>query len=196
MAKVAIIGWGSLLWDLDDLAPKVLGDWRIAAGPQLPLEFVRISPKRKQSLVVVTDLQHGVPCESSYIESKRTNLKAAIDDLAARERTSADEIGAVSRQQIIQAKHPEIASLIHYWLRTTDCDAAVWTDLSGNFETQTGTQFNVTAGLNYLKTLERESLREAKRYIDFAPAEVITPLRSALNQSSWWQGLPLDKTSL
>ncbi len=192
MAEVAIIGWGSLLWDLDDLDPKVNGEWHIGEGPQLPLEFVRISPKRKQSLVVVTDLQHGAPCGSSYIKSKRTNIEAAIDDLAARERTKADEIGAVSDQQIYQAKHPEIAKLVQDWLKTSPCEAAIWTDLSANFELETGLPFDVDTAISYLKTLKGESLLEAKRYIDFAPPQVVTPLRNALNKNGWWQGLRLE----
>ena len=37
--RYAVLGWGSLLWDLDDLAPKVTGDWHMLAGPALPMEF-------------------------------------------------------------------------------------------------------------------------------------------------------------
>ncbi|SVC10487.1 uncharacterized protein METZ01_LOCUS263341, partial [marine metagenome] len=39
VSAIAIIGWGSLLWDLDNLTPFVQGDWAINAGPRLPLEF-------------------------------------------------------------------------------------------------------------------------------------------------------------
>ena len=37
MSKIAVIGFGSLLWDLDDLARKVSGKWKMYAGPVLPL---------------------------------------------------------------------------------------------------------------------------------------------------------------
>ena len=46
MSAIAIIGWGSLLWDLDNLTPFVQGDWAINAGPRLPLEFSLVSRKR------------------------------------------------------------------------------------------------------------------------------------------------------
>lgn len=30
--RIAIIGWGSLLWDLDNLAPHVSGEWELDLG--------------------------------------------------------------------------------------------------------------------------------------------------------------------
>jgi hypothetical protein len=37
--NIAIIGYGSLIWDLADLAAHVEGPWRRGAGPHLPVEF-------------------------------------------------------------------------------------------------------------------------------------------------------------
>jgi|GEM_PF-2686020 len=92
---ILILGYGSLIWDLDDLAPKVRGDWHLSAGPPLPLEFSRISPKRKQSLVVVIDPAAGDPCPTHAIESARDTVAEAVTDLAARERTTEAYIGWV-----------------------------------------------------------------------------------------------------
>jgi hypothetical protein len=93
MSRIAVIAWGSLLWDLDDLAPKVRGAWHVARGPRLPFEFSRVSDKRKRALVVVIDHEHGVECSTSFIESTHTDLDAAVDDLAARERAPRERIG-------------------------------------------------------------------------------------------------------
>ncbi len=41
--KIAILGWGSLIWDRRDL--QIAGDWQ-QGGPVLPIEFSRIYPTR------------------------------------------------------------------------------------------------------------------------------------------------------
>ena len=66
----------------------------------------------------------------------------------------------------------------------------MWTDLPQNFESETGQDFSLDTALAYLRTLEGESLLEAKRYIDYAPEATATPLRDKLNNDSWWQSLP------
>ncbi len=191
MATFVVIGWGSLLWDLDDLAPTVIGEWHLGLGPRLPLEFVRISPKRKHSLVVVLDQTYGAKCASSYIHSRKDSIHEVIADLAARERTDLHFIGATSRDHLVQAKQPSIAQSIQHWLQGTTYAGAVWTDLVANFEEDTRSGFSIDAAIAYLQTLNTESLLEAKRYIDFAPQQVVTPLRTALNRDAWWQSLPL-----
>ena len=95
MQRYAVIGWGSLIWDLDDLAPHVTGPWRMRAGPRLPMEFARVSPKRKMGLAVCLDETHGVPCRTHVIASLRRRLWRATIDLARRERASPRRIGAV-----------------------------------------------------------------------------------------------------
>ena len=61
VSRYAIIGWGSLIWDLESLEPHVRGDWSMGAGPRLPMEFTRVSPKRKRALVVCLDAERTAP---------------------------------------------------------------------------------------------------------------------------------------
>ncbi len=184
---VLILGYGSLIWDLDDLAPKVRGEWRMGAGPSLPLEFSRVSPKRKQSLVVVIDTDAGDPCPTHVIESTRSTVAEAVTDLAARERTDAAHIGWVDLATGTSHSQREgVAERVRDWCEATDAAGAVWTDLDGNFEQATGTPFTVERGIAYLKTLEGDSLAAAHEYINGAPAGTDTPLRRALKVSSWW----------
>ena len=190
MEKIAVIGWGSLLWDLDDLAPHVTGDWTVAAGPRLPFEFVRVSPKRKQALVVVIDEAHGVECATSHIQSARGQLSDAVEDLARRERTVADQIGYADRAgRAQQSRHGFVVENVRSWLDTSGYDAAVWTDLGGNYHETLGEPFSIEGAIRYLKTLTGESLIEARRYIESAPENVETPLRSALRHEAWWQAV-------
>ena len=188
MAKIAVIGWGSLLWDLDDLEPHVEGDWQVAGGPLLPLEFVRVSAKRKMALAVVIDYDHGVPCASSHIQSRRGDVMETVGDLARRERAPEDQIGYLDRSSgASRSRHPSVHEGMLSWLEQTGYDAAVWTDLTRNYEEMLGHGYSLDAAIGYLKALPQPSLIEAHRYIESAPANVETPLRAALRDLDWWQ---------
>lgn len=192
---VAILGWGSLLWDLDDLAPKVAGPWDLRAGPRLPMEFSRISPKRAMSLVVCLDPEHGIGCATHAIRSTRGDVTEAIADLAARERAPLGRIGWADAAGLGAGRMPEVVALVGAWCRERGWAAAVWTDLEPNFREATGAAFTVTEGVAYLRTLGDASLGEARRYIRQAPSTTRTPLRRALACDPWWRGLR-DRTSL
>ncbi len=181
---IYILGYGSLIWDLDDLAPKVTGDWRMDVGPQFPLEFTRISPKRKQALALVID-EAGDPCPSHAIRSIRGTVAEAADDLAARERTELDHIGWVDlTDDSQQSNYGGVADLVREWCVAENAAGAVWTDLNGNFD-----GFTVARGIDYLKSLSGESLAAAEEYINCAPVATDTPLRRALAADPWWQEL-------
>ena len=185
---IVIIGWGSLLWDLDNLEPHVSGEWARNAGPPLPLEFVRVSPKRLQALTVVIDHDHGVPCQTSYTRSHRNDPLEAVGDLAARERADPLNIGYVDvRSGDQRSKHDGVSDTVAAWLDAKSYRAAVWTDLSGNFAEATGTSYSLEGAVEYLAALEGQSQVEAKRYIDSAPGAVDTPLRRKLDSHSWWR---------
>lgn len=186
--SIAIIGWGSLLWDLENLAPHVSGDWALDRGPILPLEFVRISAKRLDALTVVVDDGHGVPCPTSYRLSRHTEVSAAVANLAARERAPASGIGFIDLASgATNSRLPRVTERVAEWLENSGLGAAVWTDLAGNFAERTGRDFSVALAITYLRALPAPSLQEARRYIVSAPAAVDTPLRRALEEQDWWQ---------
>ena len=189
LSRIAILGWGSLIWDLENLTPHTAGDWLMEAGPRLPMEFSRISPKRKLGLVVCLDPVVGVECTTNVIHSTKTDISHTIDDLAARERTPLDLIGAVHSDGFQKGRMPEVCSAVSAWCEANDWDGAVWTDLEPNFRDYTKQRFSLDAGLSYLRTLSGENLIEAHNYIESAPDQTQTPLRTALSKDAWWQGL-------
>ena len=189
---IAVIGYGSLIWDLDDLAPKVTGAWQRGAGPAMPVEFARVSPKRNQALVLVIHEDVPAPSPTSYVMSTRGSLDAAIEDLAARERTDLSHIGYAEMGGRSFSRNCGVAETAMDWLKTTGLDAAVWTDLDGNFDERTGQSFNHDRALAYLKGLSGQSLWEAWRYITYAPSETDTPLRRYLGADEWWCGLDFE----
>lgn len=188
MTGYAILGWGSLLWDLANLTPHVRGEWLMQGGPALPMEFTRISPKRKMGLVVCLDANHGVECPTHAILSVRDSIHGAIDDLARRERAPVARIGAVCLASGHRnGSSPEVVALVANWCAGTGRQGAVWTDLEPNFAAHRGEDFTIPRALAYLRTLTGESLDEAVRYIENAPAATDTPLRRALAAEDWWR---------
>ncbi len=188
LSRIAIIGWGSLIWDLEILTPQVAGGWLMEAGPKLPMEFSRVSPKRKMGLAVCLDPVVGVPCQTHVIRSARSNIEAAIEDLRQRERAPHGRIGAY-HADFQHGRMPEVVALVRAWCAKEGWDGAVWTDLEPNFKAHTAQEFSVARGISYLKTLRGESLAEAHSYIQNAPLQTATPLRAALETDPWWQGL-------
>lgn len=185
MERIAIIGFGSLIWDLDDLEPHVTGEWFVAQGPTLPIEFALVSRKRNRALAAVIDHSLGEHVTCSVIESSKTSLHDALEDLARRERCEPQHIGATHRANgFSRAKHAQTLRLVELWLHATHYDGAVWTDTQTNFETTTGEPFTLETAIEYLRELEGDSLRQAKQYIEKAP--VSTPLRRRLLDEHWW----------
>ena len=187
MDGIYILGWGSLIWDIENLAPHVTGDWRMSGGPRFPLEFSRISPKRALSLVVVIDADHGDDCPTHAIRSTRSEITAAAADLGARERAPLERIGFVAADGRSQASDPRIAARAAAWMRETGAAGAVWTDLPRNFSDYTDQPFSLSAGMAYLRGLPEDRLSAAVEYINSAPALTDTPMRRALIADPWWR---------
>ena len=184
--RYAVLGWGSLIWDLDTLAPHVRLPWAMRAGPRLPMEFSRVSPKRRMGLVVCLD-PGGVPCPTHAVASTRGRLDQAIADLARRERAPEHRIGGVCLTTGASQGREAIAATVREWCRGAGWAGAVWTDLLPNYAEMLGEDFSVERGAAYLHTLAGESLDEAVRYIENAPATTDTPLRRRLSTDPWWR---------
>jgi len=175
--KIAIFGWGSLIWNPGDLPYK--GNW-LKGGPKLSIEFSRISNDGRLTLVI--DLNNGELVPTRYVESTRSNLTDAIDDLCVREGSLIRMIGFVdlfnnTRSNTQYPDHADVFDDIAGWCDQAKFDAAVWTALPTNFQDKTGRAFSVDNAIAYLKELVPASQKTALDYINNAPPEVDTPLR-------------------
>lgn len=182
---VLILGWGSLIWDLDDLAPHVAPPWRMAQGPALPLEFSRISPKRLMGLALCIDEARGTPCPTHAIRSRRADLAAARADLAARERAPLERIAWADRRT--GAAEGPGAAHVMVWAEQVGAAGAVWTGLAPNFEEMSGRGFDLAAAEAWLLGLAGPSRDEAVRDIENAPPQTDTALRRTLASRDWWR---------
>lgn len=185
--KIAILGWGSLLWEGGEEFDLLHDAWQ-EDGPNLKLEFSRISETRYGALTLVIDEEHGNSVTVAWCFSKRARLEDAVCDLRCREGTTANNIShlnAVSPENRPNSGPDE--NCIYEWSRQKGLDAVVWTALESNFNKKTGKPFSVDNAVAYLKGLPPEGKSKAAEYVWRAPAFVKTPLRLALQKEPWFQ---------
>lgn len=180
--KIAILGWGSLISDPHGLPTQ--GQWQLN-GPQLPIEFSRISNDSRLTLVI--DAEHGETFTTRYIQSSRSDLGDAICDLRCREKTFRKRIGFIDlRHETSSAKefpeHEAASAAIYAWLEPSGFDAVIWTALPSNFQEKRNEAFSPEAAVRYLDSLSNSEQINAFKYINGAPIEVSTPLRTLLSE--------------
>src|SRR5271166_163592 len=198
--KIAILGWGSLVWDPDSLKDHLEDNGKFEQrGPKLPLEFSRISQDGRLTLVI--DKDHGVEVPTRVAISTRSVLNDAMTDLWIREmrfpgeRSDAEQrskdgrIGYTDTGENASINLPEdklhpdhqdhqlAYDRIMPWLKTSGFDAVVWTALTSNYKEKRQRDFSADDAVNYLHNLPEEARERAFDYIRKAPKEVETRLR-------------------
>jgi hypothetical protein len=183
--KIAVLAWGSLVWDPREL--KTAAKF-VANGPLLPVEFCRVSQDGRLTLAI--DETFGDVCTSYSAPSALDDLDQAIENLRLREGTSASNIGFVEpasdrQSDVAMERHPQVVATIAAWAEASGYDAAIWTALESNFNEpgKGGEPFSVTAAIRYLEALNAKDpavFARALAYIRNAPAEVETPVRDAV----------------
>lgn len=199
--RIAILGWGSLLWDNESDRGKEFNKhlkdktWH-PDGPCLSLEFSRISESRERALTLVLDYENGRPCQVHYALSNRRCWKDAACDLRTREGTVLRCIGwylpSKPEESRWRCALDDSRSDIEEWACANSIDAVVWTALKSNFESKKCEPYSVQAAKRHLLSLDPKGQREAARYICKAPCSVNTPLRDAVRSESWFRMLAGD----
>ena len=199
--KVAVLGWGSLLWETEtDRArefDKCHEEWFLD-GPRLRLEFSRISRSRDGALTLVIDYENGgSPTQVAYTLSKREHPEDAACDLRCREGTVLNKIGCYFANVKESYKTrwvdaPEDAQkAIEKWAQDR-VDVVVWTALGSNFMQCKCEKFSIDAAKRHVQSLDAVGKARAAEYIWRAPAFVDTPLRVALQSEPWFPKPFLD----
>ena len=178
--RIALLGWGSLLWDRRREFDDCHAPWR-HDGPTLPIEFSRVSSSRSGALTLVIDPDNGVPVTVAWSLSRRRRIDQAIEDVRKRECTSERNIGWLSGNEARSCDAAALAA-IRAWAEERDVQGVVWTDLRGNFAEKTGERFSVESAIRYLMSLKGEARAKAFQYIRCAPPFVRTPLRDAFDR--------------
>jgi len=192
--RIAILGWGSLLWEGGLDFDRWHDPWEYD-GPTLKLEFSRVSKQRLRALTLVIDTEHGVETAVAWCLSKRGTLADAMCDLRAREGTTLENIGQATITP--EAKPLNCAlteNAITTWGRVKNLDAVIWTALKSNFQEKTTQPFSVGAVVSHLKTLTPEGKVKAAEYIWRALEFVKTPVRAALQTEPWFSDAESTKS--
>lgn len=173
--KIAIIGWGSLLWKPENLS--VIGEWN-SNGPVLPLEFSRISSDGRATLVI--DEEHGEKCASYWILSSNTDLVSAKENLRTREGTTNANIGSFLKNEKLSGSC-NIEQIIYKWLLSKqDIDAVIWTSLESNWIEKRQNEFSLEDLNRYLG--ENSDNQRMIDYFHKAPPQISTAGRETFNK--------------
>lgn len=187
--KIAILGWGSLLWDEKPEFDDHHGKWQFD-GPCLKIEFTRVSQTRDGALTLVLDTKNGKKCQVAYALSNRKTPDDAICDLRCREGTTLKNIGFYfADSSRAQAREAEVLETVQAWASEKKIDVVIWTDLDSNFLEKSKCQklFSIEAALCHIQSLDSQGKSKAAEYVWKAPASVETPLRDALQSQPWFQ---------
>jgi hypothetical protein len=180
MAKIACLGWGSLVWNPKNL--PVQRDW-FTDGPLINVEFARQSSKSKLITLVLADTPF--PVRSLWNIMNVTNLGLAIDCLREREsipeKNRALHIGRWSRRDPSHRFIPALAE----WATLLGLDHVIWTNLPPRID---GVEVLPQSHqvIEYLKNLAGEIKNQAEHYVRSAPAQIDTPYRRDIEKSLNW----------
>src|SRR6266851_92483 len=174
---IAVIGWGSLIWDPRNL--RIKSRWR-TDGPALPVEFAHISEDRRLTLVI----HPSSPDQTTYwAVSSCQNLAEARENLRIREGgTNARHIHSLTSNGETQGDvESGIVDKIREWLAThPDIEAAIWTGLPSNWQEKRKTEFKPERAVAYLHELEAqkdqapETYNQAREYVTNTPRQIQT----------------------
>ncbi len=182
--RIAILGWGSLIWDRRSDFDDAVTEWRFD-GPELPLEFSRVSKARGNALTLVIDKLNGSNCQVAYADSKRQCADDAIADLKCREGTVLKWIGYHFSDGTRNGE-PEAHNSIKEWAIKKAIEVVIWTGLPSNFSENAQTPFSIDAAVAHLQSLPPEGKAQAAEYFWRAPNFIKTKLREAVEVEPWF----------
>ena len=184
--KIAILGWGSLIWLPKDLKFDENIGWK-ENGSVLPIEFARISKDGRLTLVITPN---GTEVPTLYSVSSFDSLDLAVLNLAVREGSGRKSIGYYDKTK---DEFSPIDFLfkenIKNWIQTSDFDAVIWTNLPEklNLENMTKTEKDPDGRINYLQNLKGSESALAEEYIRNTPKQIATKYRTQIIKTLGWE---------
>ena len=188
--RIAVLGWGSLIWNpkRESAELNLAADKWYLDGPELPIEFARISKDERLTLVLFPGAKK---VQVLWAMMAPDNLEEGINNLREVEgipASSTDRIGFVNLLSGEQRSGvvADIADEIRRWAYMKKVDAVIWTDLPSKFEEKTGVEFTEENVISYLNNLPDGSKEKAEEYIRKAPEQIRTKFRSAIEKQLGW----------
>jgi hypothetical protein len=189
--RIAVIGWGSLIWDPRSL--KLASKWR-HGGPRLRVEYSRISSGHRITLVI----HKRVPLQpTQWVISALNTLQEVRIDLQQREGVHfSTSICTFSRNGQCEGEVPILVrNAMKNWLaQHPSIDAAIWTGLASNWSQKRDKRFSRKDAMRYLKKLcDTQQQAAAQEYVQRTPRNVRTPLRLVIEKQLGWYFKPTKR---
>lgn len=189
--KIAILGWGSLIWDPRNLEiDESVGKKGWAPdGPTLPIEFSRISQDGRLTLVID---YHSSDVPTLYAVSNFNEADHAISNLAAREGCGKNRIGFYLKENDkFSPADFQLKTAIKSWIeKKVEIDAVIWTNLLPKlwYEDKKGNRIDIPRNgiIDYLSGLSPHKQAIAEEYIRKSPPVVDTPVRREIESELGW----------
>lgn len=179
MARIACLGWGSLVWDPREL--PIQRDW-FADGPFVQVEFVRQSDNGRMTLVLEPSAS---PVRSLWAMMDLTDVTDAREALRKREGVSAKRAAEVRGWSKGDAS-PELILNLQEWAASRGVESVVWTALPSKFNGKEGLTPTIKQVLEYLGDLTGAARGAAECYIRSAPRQIDTQYRRRIEAALHW----------
>ena len=178
--KIACLGWGSLIWEPNELELEIENKEWFTDGPYLPIEFTRFSNHEKVTLIIDEEAR---PVQVLWNIMKSKDLMYVRENLKVREKTpTLDNIHYLISEENQTNK---IHSIISEWAKLKKFDAVIWTGLSYSKKTN-NKRPSLEDILSHLSSLTDEKLIEPKEYIINAPKQIETEYRKHIMSNLGW----------
>lgn len=178
--RIAIVGWGHLVWDPRNLDHT--REWQ-ADGPLLPVEFARFASGPRLLPVLV----EGAPLQPTlWTLSRKSSVLAAAADLVIRDQVWTQDVAHWTRAEAM-GQDSGVEAIIGPWVLSRGLDGAVWRAAGPNLPDLSPGIAGDEAKLDYLRELVargRESL--ARETFVRTPAQIRTPFRELVRRELGW----------
>lgn len=186
--KIAILAWGSLIWQPKNLLFDKEFGWK-EDGPILPIEFARISKDGRLTLVIT---ENGSLVPTLYTVSKYETLDEVILNLAIREGSGRKSIGSYDRTKNEFSPNVFSKQNILDWINKKDFDAVIWTNLGENWviKNESGEiveTIEPNKRIEYLKSLKGNASALAEEYIRKTHVQIKTKYRAKIEEDLNWK---------
>lgn len=180
--KIACLGWGSLIWDPQNL--PVQKSW-FCDGPFLPIEYARHSSKRRITLVLTPGKAN---VQSLWTLMQVNDLDTAIVSLAKREGISEEKIQKdVGYCYGTTKSDGESSEVITQWASRVGLDAVVWTALPPRFDKEDGKIPTAEDVISFLRKPSQKYPGKAEEYIRKTPRQIDTEYRRRIEAEFKWK---------
>ena len=173
MTRIAVLGWGSLVWDPREL--PIQREW-FKDGPLVQIEFARQSKDNRITLVLE---ENALPVRCLWAIMNCTELEDAREALRKRERCpNLEDIHTWPKGQPL----PNLIHGLETWAASCSIEAVIWTGLPPTFKGKDACE-QVLEHLIGLSGAERD---DAEKYVRKAPQQIDTPYRRMIETNLGW----------